>query len=194
MRTSKPISTISYNTPDFLRNKIEEWKLQGIIEYGMWIRHEPEEDEKKAHFHLYLKPAKLVQTMDLETASMELDPENPDKPLKMISFRVSKESDWVLYCLHDPNYLIEKGMSRAYCYGVEDIESTCEDTLKDILSRLSDDRKGRLEYRLVECINIGMSWQEIVRSGLVPLRQMSSARLMYGAITGQDMMDKGGHI
>lgn len=186
MRTSKPISTISYNTPEFLRAKIDYWKERGIIEYGMWIEHKPEADEKKAHYHVFLKPAKLIQTMDLENDSMELDPENPDKPLKMISFRVSKEADWVLYCLHDPTYLVEKGLERAYSYGIEDIESTCIDTLKDILTHLSDERKGRLEYRLIQCINAGMNWTEIVKSGLVPLRNMGNARIMYQAITGQD--------
>lgn len=186
MRTSKPISTISYNSADFLKAKIEYWKSVGIIEYGMWIRHEPEQDEKKAHYHVYLKPAKLIQTMDLENDSCELDPENPDKPFKMVSFRVSKEDDWLLYSIHDPSYLLEKGMSREFCYGFEDIQTTCEDTLKDIISHISDNRKGRLEYRLIECINMGMKWQEIVMSGMIPIRQISGALIMYRSITGQE--------
>ena len=103
MRTSKAVSTISYNSAEFLKAKIEYWRKSGIIEFGMWIRHEPEADEKKAHYHVYLKPAKLIQTMDLEMDSCELDPDNPDKPLKMVSFRISKEDDWLLYSIHDPS-------------------------------------------------------------------------------------------
>lgn len=186
MRTSKPIATISYNSPDFLRNKIEYWKQQGIIEYGMWIHHKPESDEKKAHYHVYLKPAKLIQTMDLENDSCEIDPQHPDKPLKMVSFRVSKESDWTLYSTHDPDYLMEKGLEREHHYSFDDIQTTCEDTLNDIISHLSDDRKGRLEYRLIDCINRGLSWQQIISSGIVPLRHMSGAKIMYTAITGQE--------
>lgn len=185
MRTSKPISTISYNSPEFLQSKIEYWKAQGIIEFAMWIRHDPEEDEKKAHYHVYLKPAKLIQTMDLELDSCEIDPQNPDKPFKMVSFRVSKEDDWLLYSIHDPNYLAEKGLTREFCYGFEDVNSTCSDTLTEIISHISDNRKGRLEYRLLECINMGMTWTQIVQSGLIPIRQMSGAMLMYKAITGQ---------
>lgn len=185
MRTSKPISTISYNSENFLKEKIEYWKSRGIIEFGMWIRHEPESDEKKAHYHVFLKPAKLIQTMDLEADSQEIDPLFPDKPLKMINFRVSKESDWVLYGIHDPAYLLEKGLTREFCYDISDISSTCDDTLKDILSHLSDERKGRLEYRIIDCVNKGMTWGQIVNSGLIPIRQMVGAKHFYSAITGQ---------
>lgn len=185
MRTSKPISTISYNSHDFLRQKIEYWKSIGIIEYAMWIRHEPEEDEKKAHYHVYLRPAMLIQTMHLEEDSCEIDPQNPEKPFKMVSFRISKEDDWLLYSIHDPNYLAEKGLSREFFYGFEDIETTCADTLTDIISHMSDKRKGKLEYRIIECINRGMTWTQIVQSGIVPIRQMSGAMIMYRSITGQ---------
>ena len=188
MRTSKPISTISYNSEQFLKQKINDWKKAGIIEFGMWIRHEPESDEKKAHYHVFLKPAQLLQTVFLEEDSIEIDPLNPDKPFKMISFRVSKESDWVLYSIHEKGYLQEKGLTRDIHYDVADIECTCEETLTDILSHLSDDRKGRLETKILDCINKDMGWQQIVRSGLIPIRQISAARLYYSALTGQDQV------
>lgn len=185
MRTSKPISTISYNSENFLREKIEYWKKVGWIEFGMWILHNPEADEKKAHYHVFLKPAKLIQTTDLEDDSQEIDPHNPDKPFKMISFRVSKESDWILYGIHDKAYLMEKGLEREHHYDISDIQSTCEDTLKDIISHMSDERKGRLEYRIIDCCNKGMTWMQIVNSGLIPIRQMVGAKHFYSAITGQ---------
>lgn len=188
MKTSKPISTISYNSPEFLKAKIEYWKSCGIIEYAMWIFHKAEADEKKDHCHLYIKPAKLIQTMDLEIDSQEIDPQNPDKPLKMVSFRISKESDWILYSIHDKAYLTEKGLTRDFHYSLDDIHSTCEDTLKDIISHCSDERKGRLEFRIIQCLELGMSWQEIVRSGLIPLRQIGMAKIYYAAITGQEKL------
>lgn len=189
MRTSKAISTISYNTDDFLKGKIDYWKQIGLIEFGMWIRHDPEQDEKKSHCHVYLKPAKLIQTMDLEMDSCEIDPANPEKPLKMISFRASEESDWLLYAIHDPNYLIEKGLEREIIYSFDDIQTTCQDTLTDIISHMNDKRKGRLEYRIMDCINRGMSWNQIVGSGIIPLRQMGGAKIMYSAMTHQADID-----
>lgn len=185
MRTSKPISTISYNSEQFLKSKIDYWKGLGLIEYAMWIRHEAEADEKKAHYHVFMRPAKLIQTMDFENDSCEIDPLNPDKPFKMIGFRVSKENDWLLYSIHDPLYLAEKGLQREFCYSFDDIITTCHDTLNDIISHLNDDRKGRLEYRLMDCIKREMTWQQIVSSGIIPLRQLSGAKLLYEAVTGQ---------
>ena len=182
MRTRKPISTISYNSPDFLRNKIEYWKKIGWIEFGMWIRHEPDEDNKKVHYHVFLQPAKLIQTMDLENESCELDPENPDKPLKMITFRISKESDWVLYGLHDKDYLASKGLTRNKHYDIEDIQATDYDTLGDIITQVRDGLKGKLETRILDAIALGMSWQDLVLSGLIPLRYLHSAKLMYDTI------------
>lgn len=191
MRTSKPISTISYNSEEFLRGKIEYWKNQGLIEFGMWIRHEPDEDNKKVHFHVFLKPAKLIQTMDLEMDSCELDPNFPDKPLKMIGFRVSKENDWVLYGLHDKEYLASKGMQRNIHYDLGDIQSTDSDTLADIITHLNDERKGKLETRIMECVGMGLNWAEIVGSGLIPLRHMHNAKLLFDALTyGNNKIEK----
>lgn len=185
MRTSKPISTISYNTADFLKAKLENWKSQGLIEFAMWIRHDPEEDEKKAHFHVFIRPARLIQTMDLEKESMELDPENIDKPFKMIGFRVSKESDWLLYAIHDPTYLQEKGLEREHVYGLDDVQSTDCDTLNDIIRHMSDDRKGRLEYRLIQLAQLGLPWDAVVASGMIPLRHIAGARIMYESLMWQ---------
>lgn len=179
MRTSKPIATISYNTADFLSRKLDSWKKLGWIEFAMWIRHEPEDDEKKAHYHVFIRPARLVQTMDLEKDSCEFDKENPEKPFKMIGFRVSKESDWLLYGLHDPAYMQEKGLTKQYVYSLEDVQSTDEDTFRDIISHMSDDRQGRIEYRLIQMMRQGMTWQEIVFSGAIPLRHIQACKIMY---------------
>lgn len=187
MRTSKPISTISYNSEEFIKQKIEYWRMLGIIEFGAWIKHKAENDEKKDHFHILLRPAKLIQTMDLENDSLELDPLNPDKPLKMIGFRVSVEADWLLYCLHDKSYLAEKGLIRDFHYDITDISSTDNDTLTDIITNSLESRKGKIEWRIVECIDLGMSWGDIVRSGLIPIRFMGGAKIMYQAITGQSI-------
>lgn len=182
MRTSKPISTISYNTADFLKAKLESWKRQGIIEFAMWIRHEPEEDEKKAHYHLFIRPARLVQTTDLEVDSIEIDEKNPQKPFKMIGFRVSNESDWLLYGIHDPVYLMQKGLEREFVYDISDVQSTCSDTFDDIVRHVSDNRKGSLEVRLFDFAERGFSWSEVVATGMIPLRHMSGAKIMYEAL------------
>lgn len=141
---------------------------------------------KKAHYHVYIKPAKLIQTVDFENWSCEIDPQNPEKPLKMVSFRISKEDDWLLYAIHDPYYLQEKGLSRQYVYGFDDVQTTCADTFQDIITHMSDNRKGRLEYRIAECVNMGMTWMQIVQAGIIPIRQITGAKIFYMAITDQE--------
>lgn len=182
MNTRKPISTISYNTAEFLANKISEWKKKGLIEFAMWIFHEADKDDAKEHFHVYIMPAKQIQTMDLEFDSQEIDPVNPKKPLKMITFRPSKEEDWTLYGIHDPVYLMEKGLTRNTFYKFEDIMSTDQDTLNNIIARITEERQGKLEYRILECINKGMSWGQIVRAGIVPIRNIVGARIYHDTL------------
>lgn len=180
MKTSKPISTVSYNSPDFLSNLILTWKRSGIIDFGMWILHKAEEGEKD-HFHVFLKPSKLIQTSDLEKESCEFVPTHP-KPLKMIPFCSSKEDDWVLYTLHDPDYLASKGLVRLYSYSLEDYSSTDSDCFADIVSRVHDNSQGKIEYRLIQLIRSGLSWDQIVLSGFIPLRYITGAKIMYDSL------------
>lgn len=189
MNTSKPIAGISYNTEDFLKGKLKEWVKNQVIEYGMIIRHKKEGDEKKDHWHALLIPAKRLQTMDLETDSQEPDPNNPDKPLKILGLSVSKVSDWVMYCLHDPLYLAEKGLQRVHQYSLEDFWSTDEDRFSLIISELSDCR-NTIEKRIITMITSGMDLASILHSGLVPMRYVYATKVMYNEISGTSFCDK----
>lgn len=202
MKTSKPISTISYNTENFLRNKIYEWKKDGIIEYGMWIYHRPDVDGDKPHYHVYLQPSMLIQTDFLIEQSIEIDTswkplesyadekekERHEKKqfLKMTVFKSSEPNNWILYGLHDENYLLQKGLTRNEHYEISDLESTCDDTLMEMVSCAFDFRNNKLEFRIIESVKQGVSWQAMVSSGMIPLKQISGARLLYMALTGQE--------
>lgn len=189
MKTSKPVSTISYNTEPFLKMKIEQWKSQGFIEFAMYIKHKAESNDKKDHFHVYLKPQKQIQTFDLEQSSLEFVSDN-EKPLKCMDFRISSsEYDWIMYAIHDKGYLAQKGLEKECHYDLSDIQSTCEDTFNIILTRLQEERKGTLEERLMFCIGEGLNWKQIVSSGLIPLAKINNARIFYQAVTGQDNFD-----
>lgn len=131
MKTSKPISTISFNTPQYLRLKLDELLKCGKISFWAFIQHLPEDDEggKKEHIHLYVEPSKMLQTDDLKREFMEPNPSNPTKPLGCISFISSKFGDWYMYGLHDKRYLASKGQSRKYHYHAEQMISPDEDDL-----------------------------------------------------------------
>lgn len=128
MRTSKPISTISYNTSGFLVMKLNELVQSHKISDYMFIEHLPEEDELKQHIHLWINPNTLIDTMDLQDYLSEFDKNYPDKPLKCIDFRQSSTDDWILYSEHYPPYLAFKGESREYIYSKDDFKFYDSDT------------------------------------------------------------------
>lgn len=104
MATQKPISTISYNTEAFLREKLESWYEAHIIQGYMYIHHIGEEGDKD-HFHVWIDPNKRLDVMDLKESLKEYDKSNPTKPLGTLRFQSSKVEDWLLYAVHDPEYL-----------------------------------------------------------------------------------------
>lgn len=173
MQTSKVISTISYNTEGFLSNLLPALVNNGLIDWCHWIKHEAEEDEKKAHYHLILRPSKRLDTNALQTFFMELVP--AQKPLKCLPFVISKTiKDWVLYSAHDKAYLIQKGESRKYQYDLSDFKSTDEDLLFEHWreAHSGDDTKLNLFFKLVD---EGVSFEQIVRMGFIP----ANAYFMY---------------
>lgn len=103
MATQKPISTISYNSEAFLREKLEEWYNAHIIQAYMYICHIGEEGDKN-HIHLRIEPNKKLDPMDLTEQLKEYVVDNK-KPLGIRTWRPSKEEDWILYAVHDKDYL-----------------------------------------------------------------------------------------
>ena len=106
MKTTMPTSTISYNSGGFLKLKLDELLKAKVIQFYAFIEHVPEEDEKKKHKHLYIEPAKSVQTEELRDELREYVEETPDKPLGCMPFGKSKFGDWYLYAIHDEAYLL----------------------------------------------------------------------------------------
>ena len=103
MATQKPISTISYNSESFLKEKLETWLNAHIIQAYQYICHKGEDGDKD-HIHLRIEPNKKLDPMDLQEQLREYQI-GKDKPLGCRPFRPSKEEDWYLYVVHDETYL-----------------------------------------------------------------------------------------
>ena len=103
MATTKPISTISYNTEPFLREKLEDWVKAHLIQAYMYICHKGEDGDKD-HIHLRIEPNRKLDPMDLTEILKEYE-KGKDKPLMVRPWRPSKEEDWILYAVHDPEYM-----------------------------------------------------------------------------------------
>lgn len=130
MRTTKPISTISYNSEAYLEGVLNALVKAKKVAFWAYIRHIAEEDEHKNHIHLYIEPNGKVDTMDLAEMFCEVDFENPSKPLKCVDWRSSKWDDWYLYAIHDEAYLRMKFEERKYHYAKEDVVAMDEDELE----------------------------------------------------------------
>ena len=123
MATRKPISTISYNTEEFLKEVLDGWIDSHLIQCYTYIKHKGEEGDKD-HIHLRIEPNKSLDPMNL-TEELKEYVEGSSKPLGVRPWRPSKEEDWFLYAIHDKNYLAIK---------------------------YSDSKDGKLEYKVKDIV------------------------------------------
>lgn len=171
MKTSKPISTISYNSTEFLAIKLTELYEAGKISFWAFVDHKPEDDEAglKPHKHVYIEPSALLQTDDIKTFLIE--PQTGSKPLGVLGFVSSNFDNWYMYALHDKAYLASKGQSRTFTYTHDDLLTSdpewllCKARQIDLL-RLSPYRD------MMQAIDDGVSWLEYFARGTVPLPQI----------------------
>ena len=102
--TAKPIATISFNTEGFLLATLERLVKAKKVEEWRYIEHLPESEEKRKHFHVWVRPAKRLDTLEMRELFKEQDPTN-DKPLGTTRWAYSDPEHWIEYALHDPDYL-----------------------------------------------------------------------------------------
>ena len=193
MRTSKPIATISYNSQEFLIMRLEELiKNHKICDY-MFINHFAEEDEKKNHIHLWIKPNTLIDTMDLQAFLTEANPENPLKPFKCIDFRVSSVDDWILYNQHYAPYLASKGESRQYHYTKDDFIAYDEDTFDDLYNHAFRGSEWAKRFQILQALDVGsLNPVDLILNGTVPLNMASQLNSFKYMQTHYNVTDRGG--
>lgn len=134
--TQKPISTISYNTENFLDRKLEELYKTNIIDYALYIKHKGENDiddftgeakRDKDHWHIYMHTSKRIDLSLIKKEFNEIDIENfSSQPLGCMNFQLSKIGHWLCYAVHKFEYLaihkIEE-CKKQYTYKLTDIKS-----------------------------------------------------------------------
>lgn len=174
MRTTKPISTISFNTPDFLKLKLKELQRAKRISFWAFVVHKPEDDEggKKQHCHVFVEPSKMIQTDDLKQELLEFDPHKPDKPLGCISWCSSKFDHWYLYAIHDRRYLASKSQARRFVYKHSDIVTSDDDDL--LFRSQSIDLLALSPFSdILVAQEAGLNWSQYFSRGTVPIQQIT---------------------
>lgn len=171
MQTSKLISTVSYNTPEFLCGKLNALVSSGVLEYAHWVVHSPEEDENKTHIHIVAKPNRRLDTSALRNEFTELV-SGETLPRGVLPFRsTSRMSDWLLYSAHDVGYLLRKGETRIHTYELTQFESTCTELLQEDWRECHRAEDSKIPL-LLEFAKRGKTWFDILQLGILPTNQL----------------------
>lgn len=176
MRTSKPISTISYNSIPFLQSKMDEFVRNHVFSAWFFVKHRAEKDERKDHIHVYAVPNKMLDTMALQEALRELDPENPQKTLGCIDFCSSNPDDASLYFAHNEEYLAWKGETREFHYGFDEFYYSDADWFEDVVFHALHSSDFAQKSKVIRALRDGMSPADIVMSGIAPLQMATALR------------------
>ena len=191
MRTTKPVSTISYNTEAFLEGVLTELVKAHKVAFWAYIKHTAEEDEHKDHLHVYIEPNGKLDTMDLQDLLSEVDMKNPGKPLKCVDWRSSKWDDWYLYGIHYEPYLKMKFETRMYHYEKKDVKTSDTDDLENRVYRTmhSDVLKHmRIHNAMVE----GMTVEKLVYNGAIaPTQAFAYANWQHMYLKGKAQIEYG---
>lgn len=170
MKTTKPTSTISFNTKPFLLGVLRRLVENDVLTFWALIQHEPEEDESKTHFHVYMEPAKQVDTLWLRKQFIEPDLHNPEHPRGTLPMEKSDFANWYWYGLHDKAYLASKNQIRKYHYEPSSVLTNDDDYLAEKVRRNPNPKAELL--KVVDLVQKGYNPMEIAVAMNVPLRNL----------------------
>lgn len=164
-----------------MRIKLNDLINRRKIAFYGFIEHLPEEDEKKAHKHLYIVPNGQINTDEVVDYLLELDPKNPEKPLGCIPFHSSKFTDWYLYSVHDKDYLASKGQSRKYSYRKDEVQVSDSDYFNEEIHRMDLSKLSKIKV-LREAVENNIPFEHLLMTGQIPIQQVYAFRQSYDLI------------
>ena len=179
MASKKTVSSISFNTAAFLKMELEKMLSENLIYFYAFIAHAPEEDTKKDHFHLYFAPNKPLDFLQVRKRFIE--PVANEKPLGCLPFQPSKFFDWILYSLHDIDYLNKKGLFRINHYGIDSVVSSDNDFLLQSYYDAKETFQDNRMKLFLQKMEQGFSFGDILRSGIVPPNQIVYWEKVYSS-------------
>lgn len=188
MRTTKPASTISYNSIPFLTARLNDFVKKKLLSFWAFVPHKKEDDETKDHIHLYVVPSKMLQTDDLRGEMAEIEGVDDKGNLRFkscISFRSSKFDDWFLYCCHDKNYLITKGQSRKHTYSFSDFYTSDVDELHELVADI-DFTSSSMISQMKEAQLQNLTWRQFFERGGVPIAQIKQYQEAWFLLLGYE--------
>lgn len=193
MKTSKPCSTISYNSEQFLTVKLNDLLKRRVISFWLFVEHLPEEDEKKKHKHLYIIPNGQTNTDQIQDFLEELNPDDIEHPFGCIFFKSSKFDDFYFYGLHDPLYLASKGQTRKYHYKDEDFKMSDLDYFTSLKHEIDYSKLGnRKTVEIAQEIKDGASLEDLLLQGRISAQNALQWKAIYDMLNGYGSLYRSG--
>lgn len=186
MKTSKPFTTIAYNTVDYLTAQLDDLVQRNILYFYAFVWHYREEDEAKDHIHLLLHPNGQVDTDKVLKHLEEFDPSKPDKPLRCRPpHKCNSFGDWYLYGLHDTKYLLAHGYQmRKYHYKQDDFVVSDPDEFVELIHTI-DYKKMYGNQIFFQALEDGESILEMIKKGIIPMQQYGAySRFFFDFVNG----------
>lgn len=175
MDTSKPFSTIGYNTESFLVNRLDELKNLYSDLFWCYIYH-TDEPNKKEHYHLYIEPNQRIREGDFQRIreSFKEPVEDNEKPLSCMPFRRSNTfEDWYLYALHDQDYLRAKHLQKVRLnYSPELMRVSDDEYLNELLQSISIEKYMSPLDKMRMCHDNGLTMHDAMSYLRIPFSGM----------------------
>lgn len=188
MNTAKPISTISYNSTQYLDYVLNQLIDNDIIVFYAYIFHRAEDNELKDHIHLYVEPNYRLDTSVLRKKFDEIDVSGEsDKPLGVMPFNPSKWQDWYLYSIHDIDYLRSKGLQRTYIYSKENVIISDVNYFNELVNTIN--YNYGLVGKIIEGVNNGVSFATLISTGVIKANNVCQAKIIYNELMHQKIID-----
>lgn len=183
-KTKKPLSSISYNTYEFLKATLDRLIESGDLDFYCFINHRGELNEdgtrEKQHFHVFMWPATALDPRQLRNEFIEFvkDEKFPRGFMPVIP---SDWQNWYLYDLHDSDYLASKGQSREFHYTDNDMKRSNDDFYWDLVHHIDRTKINPLGA-VIRAAQSGMSFAEYVTLNHLSLLQVRSAQFVFDEI------------
>lgn len=193
MNTTKPITTISYNSVEYLETRLVDLVKAGMIDRYYFIPHKGEGGDKD-HIHMLIIPAKSLDAIWLQKQFNEPDPNNA-KPLGVRPFdKCKSEDDFFAYSVHDPVYIELKGETKEFTYKPSDFHSNDEYAEERVKEAVAECTKGFYPLKaLTNMMLAGTRVIDLAKGGHINPRDYRALKEMEADLFGtteQRLMDK----
>lgn len=192
MKTSVPISLISYNTEDFLKLKLDDMIENQIIFNYVYIKHDADVDALKDHIHLTIFPTDRIDTLQLKSYFSE--PCDDIKPLGIspVINKCSNTDTMFLYYIHDEKFLNSVNEVRnIYNYPIECLHYSDVDHFTSIMNnafKFLDNISIKVSTKqIIEAIDGGISYKDFLKKYNPPTNQIQSIKVLYDSFIRSDI-------